>query len=146
MMGEAKVQFASPEWVTLLQETLTRLHADARPYLVGADFTICEVFTDVPPDGSTCVWAARITQDAVTYFEAPPKADFLVRGDYEAILPGAKLIYQGATEADLTAQAAHRERMVAAGRISSTGDIMSAPRGVRRMLQTMHDILARQSL
>jgi hypothetical protein len=141
-----QVQFSSPEWVALLRATLTELHEQARPYLAGADFTICEMFTDVPPDGGTCVWAARITPEALQFFDEPVAADYEVRGDYAAILPGAKIIYDGVTEAQSAAQAAHRDRMTTDGRIVSKGDIAVAPRSVRRMLQTMHDVLARRTL
>lgn len=140
------VQFASPEWVALLRITLRELHAQARPFLTGVDFSIRELFTDVPPDRSTCVWAAHITADCVEFLEGPVRADYEVVGDYEAVLPGAKLIYEGATDADLDAQTAHRRTMTEAGRISTTGDIAAAPRPVRRLLQAMHDVLARQTV
>ena len=100
----------------------------------------------MPPQGAICVWGARITADEVQFFDAPVKADYEVRGDYAAILPGAKIIYEGVTAEQLAQQAAHRDRMIAAGRLSSTGDIATAPRAIRRMLQTMHDILARRTL
>ncbi|WP_374575588.1 hypothetical protein [Phenylobacterium sp.] len=140
------VQFASPEWVALLRVTLRELHAQARPFLGGVDFSIREEFTQVPPDGSTCVWAARILPDRIEFLEGAVRADYEVVGDYEAVLPGAKLIYEGVTDAELAAQAAHRKAMTEAGRLRTTGDIAAAPRSVRRMLQTMHDVLARQTV
>jgi hypothetical protein len=146
LVPQGQVQFASPEWVALLRATLSKLHDEARPYLAGVDFTICETFTDVPPQGGTCVWAAHITADSLRFLDVPLTADYEVSGDYAAILPGAKLIYDGVTPAQLAAQAAHRDQMAAAGRIVSTGDLAAAPRAIRRMLQTMHDILARRTL
>lgn len=144
--ADAKVQFASPAWVALLRATLTELHRDAQPYLAGADFTICEIFTETPPDGRTSVWGARIRQEGLEFFDHPVAADYEVRGDYDAVLPGAKLIYAETTPEQAAAQDAHRAAMTAVGRITTRGDILSAPRSVRRLLQTMHDVLARQTL
>ena len=142
----AMIQFASPEWVAALKAILGELVEEARPDLADVDFTICEVFTDVPPDRHTCVWAARITGDGVQFFDEAVEADYEVKGDYEAILPGAKIIYEGVTEAQLAVQTEHRQRMVAAGRLQAKGDMRGVPRRLRLLLQTMHDRLARQTL
>lgn len=141
-----KLAFASPEWVAALQTILIELVDEALPDLEGVDFTICEVFTDVPPDSHTCVWAAQISGEGVRFFDEPVTADYEVRGDYEAILPGARIIYEGVTEAELAAQAEHRLRMVDAGRLHAKGDMRAVPRPLRRLLQTMHDRLARRTL
>jgi hypothetical protein len=143
---DEKLQFASPAWVESLKAILTALVAEHRGELEDVDFSICEVFTNVPPDGATSVWAAQIAQGTVRFFEEPIPADYEVRGDYEAVLPGAKLIYEGATEAELAAAGERRRQMVEAGRLTSKGDIRAMPKPVRRLLQTMHDRLARQTL
>jgi hypothetical protein len=145
-VATAKLAFASPEWVAALKAILIELVAEARADLEGVDFTICEVFTDVPPDHHTCVWAARITGEGVQFFDEPVEADYEVSGDYEAILPGARIIYEGVTDAELAIQAEHRLRMIAAGRLRAKGDMRAVPRPLRRVLQTMHDRLARQTL
>lgn len=145
-VATARLAFASPEWVAALKAILIELVAEVRADLDGVDFTICEVFTDVPPDGATCVWAARITGEGVQFFDEPVAADYEVSGDYEAILPGARIIYEGVTDAELAAQAEHRGRMIAAGRLHANGDMRTVPRPLRRLLQTMHDRLARQTV
>jgi hypothetical protein len=143
---DQKLQFASPAWVASLKATLTALVAEHRAELEDVDFSICEVFTDVPPDNATSVWAARIAGGTVVFFDEPIAADYEVAGDYEAVLPGAKLIYEGATESELAAAGERRRRMVEAGRLTSKGDIRAIPKPLRRLLQTMHDRLARQTL
>jgi hypothetical protein len=142
----ARLQFASPEWTAALKAILVELVAEAGSALDGVDFTICEVFTDVPPDGATCVWAARIADGRVQFFDRPVPGDYEVHGTYDAALPGARVIYESVTEAELAALAEHRLKMTAAGRIASKGDLRAMPRPLRSLLQTMHDRLARQTL
>ncbi len=138
------LQFASPEWILRLQAILAELVAERAAELKGVDFTICEVFTDVPPDAHTAVWAARIVDGCVTFFEQPVPADYEVRGDYDAVLPGALMIYEGVDGEELGRQAEHRKAMIAAGRLTSQGDLSAMSKPLRRLLQTMHDRLARE--
>lgn len=143
---QSRLQFASPAWIARLQAILTELVAERAADLEGVDFTICEVFTDVPPDGHTAVWAARITPQGVTFFDTPIPADYEVAGDYAAVLPGALIIYEGVTAEELDVQAEHRRAMIAAGRLSSKGDLAAMGKPLRRLLQAMHDRLARECL
>jgi hypothetical protein len=138
--------FGSEDWMSLLRRTLVELTAEAGEALDGVDFSICEVFTDAPPDGGERVWAARIKGTDVEFFDHAIEADFNVCGDFAAILPIARVIYAGATEADLAALIDHRERMVAEGRLTSRGDLRSAGKPLRKILQSMHDRLARRTL
>lgn len=138
------LQFASPEWIWRLQTTLAELVSERAAELEGVDFTICEVFTDVPPDAHTAVWAARIAGGGVTFFEQPIPADYAVQGDYAAVLPGALMIYEGVSGEELDRQAEHRSAMIAAGRLAFQGDLSAMGKPLRRLLQTMHDRLARE--
>ncbi len=140
-----KLAFASPEWIAMMHATLAELVEAGRGDLAGVDFTMCEIISDVPPDGGVAVLAARITDAGVTFFDTPVKGDLVVRGDYEAMLPGARLVHRTATPEDFAAQAARRKEMIAAGRLSSEGGMAGAPKALLKILGRMHDRVAERT-
>jgi hypothetical protein len=139
------LQFASPEWIARIRALLVTLAAERRESLADADFTLSETFTNVPPDGGTTHWAARIRAGEVELLDHPADADFTLVADYEAALPGARLIYAEAREDDLKAADAHRDAMIAAGRMTRSGSVEKAGKPVLRLLRDLHDMIARES-
>jgi len=139
------LQFASPAWVDRIKAVLTALVAEHRDSLADADFTLSETFTAVPPDDATAHWAARIHAGTVTFLDCPNDADFTLVCDYAAALPGARLIYAGASEADLHAANVHRDAMIVAGRMTRSGGLGQASKPVLRVLRDLHDTLARET-
>lgn len=140
-----KPQFASPEWISMMRSVLTELVAARRDDLADADFSMCEVITGVPPHQTTAVLSARFHAGTVEFFDREAEADYVVRGDYEAMLPGAKTVLRGATPEVLAEQGARRKELAAAGRVTSSGDMTKASKPVRQILSRMHDLLAEQT-
>ncbi len=137
-----RLAYASPAWRAAMHEILAELVEAHRANFPEADFTMCEVVTDVPPDGGTTILAARITGEGVTFFDEEIAADVLVKGDHEAMLPAARLHRKTATQQELAAQGAHSLEMARAGRVSFSGDMRKAPKALLRVLGEMHDRLA----
>ncbi|MFT3977867.1 MAG: hypothetical protein QM688_12255 [Sphingomonas bacterium] len=142
---QQRLQFASPAWIARIKEILAALVAEHRDRLAEADFTLSETFTAVPPDGTTTHWAARIRAGEVSFADNSGDADFELVADQAAALPGARLIYAGASQADLDAAAAHRDAMIAAGRMTRKGDMAKAGKPVLRVLRDLHDTMARET-
>ncbi len=141
----SKPQFASPEWIAMMRSILSELVEARRDDLADADFSMCEVITDVPPEQTTAVLSARFRAGTVEFFEDETSADYVVRGDYEAMLPGAKIVLRGATPEVLAEQGARRKELAAAGRVTSSGDMTKASKPIRQILARMHDLLAEQT-
>ena len=140
-----RLPFASPAWVALMHRTLEELVAADPDALRDVDFSMCEIISRVPPDDGAVVLGARFRDGGVAFFEdAEAGADYVVRGDYEAMLPGARLVHRTATPDDMAAQAARR-RMTAAGRLSSSGDMSRASKPLLRVLARMHDRMAERT-
>lgn len=137
-----RLVYATPAWIAAMHDILARLAAAHRADLSGVDFRMCEIITQVPPDGSTAILAARITGDGVTFFDSEIEADVVVRGDHAAMLPAARLNRRSATPEQAAAQAAHSLEMAKAGRVSVRGDLRKAPKALLRVLAEMHDRLA----
>ncbi len=94
---EAKVAFASPEWIDIARTALEELVAAHGE--TDKSFSVCEVFTDAPADltgadTTTVAWHFRIVGKTVTVGEGEiSDADMPVRADYQTILPIARLVY-----------------------------------------------------
>ncbi|MGV7121419.1 hypothetical protein [Sphingopyxis sp. 550A] len=134
--------YATRDWRAAMHGILTNLVAEHRASFPEADFSMCEVITDVPPDGETVVLAARITGQGVEFFEDEIAADVVIRGDHAAMLPAARLHRGRATPEDIAAQAAHSAAMAKAGRVSMHGDMRKAPKTLLHVLGKMHDHMA----
>lgn len=134
--------YASPDWIEAMRRTLAELVEESRQHFPDADFTMCEVITDVPPDGGTAVLAARITGQGVTFFDEEIEADVVVRGDHEALLPAARLNRRKATTEEVADQARHAIAMAKAGRVAMKGDMSKVPKALLRVLGEMHDRVA----
>ena len=139
------LQFASPEWIDRIKSLLADLVAAHSDSLADADFTLSETFTAVPPNAVTTHWSARIRSGDVEFLDHPDQADFMLTADYEAALPGARLIYADASEADLVAANAHRDAMIAAGCMSRSGGLEGVSKPVLRVLRELHDTIARET-
>jgi len=137
-----KYQYASPEWCVEMRAILERLIGENIDALVDVDFTMCEIITEVPPNGQRVVLGAHITGKGVEFFEDERPADVIIRGDYAAMLPGARLHHRSATPEQLAAQATHSKEMAKAGRVSATGQLAAAPKPLLRALAKMHDLVA----
>jgi len=134
--------YASPQWCAAMREILEKLVAEHGHGFPDANFAMCEIISDVPPDGAHVVLGARFTGGSVRFFDSEEDANVVIHGDYEAMLPGAKFIRRTATPEAAAAQAAHSKKMAAAGRVSARGDMSAAPKPLLRVLGLMHDQLA----
>lgn len=134
--------YATPAWQTAMRAILTQLIAETRTEFPEADFTMCEIITDIPPDSGTAVLGARITGEGVTFFDEEGPADVVIRGDYAAMLPAARLHHGRSTPEERAAQGAHSMEMAKAGRVSMRGDMRKAPKPLLKALSRMHDLVA----
>ena len=92
------------------------------------------------------LWAAVREDGKVRFLDAPdPVADFALVAEQAAALPGARLIYQGATAEQLEAANAHRDAMIAEGRMHLHISPAKPPSSVMRMLRQLHDRIARET-
>ncbi len=139
------LHFASPAWIDRIKMLLAELVARHSESLADADFTLSETFTHVPPNAMTTHWSARIRSGTVEFLDHPEEADFMLVADFEAALPGARLIYADAGKADLERADRHREAMIAAGRMSRTGGFTGVDQSVMRVLRELHDTIARET-
>jgi hypothetical protein len=104
-------------------------------------FSLSEQYNNVPghlsPAGSLG-WHVRIANGAIDFREEPARdVDACIEGDYEAILPIARLLVGGdpAREAEINRLAADA---MAAGKFSITGNLASMPAA----LAGLHDAVA----
>ncbi|SBV32868.1 protein of unknown function [uncultured Sphingopyxis sp.] len=138
--------FAGPQWIERIKELLARLVTENSDRLAGHHFSLSETFTSVPPDGGTSFWAARIEGGKVRFGDAPdPDADFALVAEQTAALPGAMLIYDGATEQMLKAANDHRRAMIAAGRMTIRVGSHKAPEPIMAVLRELHDSIAKET-
>ena len=91
----SKVEFASAEWISAARAILEDLAASQ-----GRDedqFSVCEQFSGAPDHISAsgaAAWYFRIRGRTVEVNSgALEDADVMIRGDYEATLPTARLVY-----------------------------------------------------
>lgn len=91
----AKLVFASPAWIAAAGAILRDLvaqHGDA-----DARFSLCEVFTDAPPEvapAGTAAWHFAV--DGFEVRTGPGElddAEVQIREDYARVLPVARLVY-----------------------------------------------------
>lgn len=138
--------FASPQWIERIKELLAILVAENGDHLAGHHFSLSETFTSVPPDGGTCFWAAKIEGGKVRFGDAPdPDADFALVAEQAAALPGAMLIYGGATKQMMDAANDHRRAMIAAGRMTVRVGSHKASEPIMAILRQLHDNIARET-
>lgn len=139
------LQFASPEWIDRIKVVFAELVAEHRENLADADFTVSETYTDVPPDGITTHFSARIRSGEVTFPDHPDRTDFMLVGTYEAILPGARLSFADASQSEWDAAKIHGTAMMSAGHVFIRGGTNGASEVLQRVLRTVHDTMARES-
>lgn len=138
--------FASPQWIERIKELLAELVIENGDRLAGHHFSLSETFTSVPPDGGTGFWAAEIEGGAVRFGGAPnPDADFALVAEQAAALPGAMLIYDGATKEMLDAIDDHRRAMIAEGRMKIHVGNHKASEPVMAVLRQLHDRIAHET-
>lgn len=122
-----KIEFASPEWLTAL-ENLVRVYT-AR---AGDDveLSLCEVFTDVPAhldrngDG-TIAWYCRIKGGEVEFAEGEiAEADIKTVTDYQFILPFARMKIDPGNMSAYETQLAEGTK---AGKLDRSGDRSKVP-------------------
>ncbi|WP_257544069.1 hypothetical protein [Sphingopyxis sp. DBS4] len=140
------MNFADQRWIERIKELLAQLVADSSDRLAGHHFSLSETFTSVPPEGGTSFWAAQIEDGAVRFSDAPnPDADFALVAEHAAALPGAMLIYDGATKEMLDAANDHRRAMIAEGRMTVRVGNHKASEPVMAVLRQLHDTIARET-
>lgn len=98
------LEFCSAEWVAHAGDYLRQAAAEAKADLAGVSVAFNEVFTDAPkhlgPDEHGRIgWYMRIAGGEVEVARGIlTDADFRIIGDYETIVPLARLVYAGNPE------------------------------------------------
>jgi hypothetical protein len=139
-----KVEFASDAWLQAAEAILRRAVAAAGPAIAGQKLTVCETFTDPPAHlcagANEVVWSFTIDDGQSRVLKgAAVGADYSVRADYGATLPGARTIL-GTTPEAIEARSKARRESVASGRANGSLDHVSAP--MRLVLIELHNRLA----
>lgn len=102
-MSGTKVEFVSADWIEAARQALQELAAEHGE--AGQVVSVSEAFTGAPrhlAGGDVAAWHFSI--DGKTAQVEPgenPEADIVIRGDYEAALPGARLVYTPEILADM---------------------------------------------
>jgi hypothetical protein len=150
-MGDAKVVFGSNEWVEAAQRGLDELLAANAARVAGQSITVCEVFTNVPPDltggraDGTRAWHFTVKDGRAFARDGELKAeetDMKIVTDYNAILPLARKVYV-TEQGDAELVAAYREELARDGRYRSFGDRSRYPAELGSVLSELHNRLAR---
>lgn len=94
-MSDEKLVFASEAWVDEARRILEELvAAHGEP---GAAFSVCEVFSDAPAEADasgTAAWHFYIDGETVRVGRGEvDDTDVIIRADYTATLPTARLVY-----------------------------------------------------
>ncbi len=142
-----KFEFASEPWLRLAGQILELATARAGAAIAGERLCVAEVFTDPPahiadPGTRQVAWSFRIDDGrATTRRGAAADADYAVRADYQATLPGARAIL-GVTPEAIAARNAARREAIASGRIQATGSLDNVSPAMRQVLLELHNRLA----
>lgn len=140
------VEFASDAWFSLAEAVLTELAKVNREQLQGLQFSLCEVYKNVPAhlpsSNGTIAWTFTIDGGEIEIRRHERKdVDFWVTWDYEAILPIAKMVYS-ADAAVLAEAESIRAAAEHAGKRQSAGSVEHAPAPIKDVLYQMHNRLA----
>jgi hypothetical protein len=136
----AKVELASPEWLTALEDLIDSYAARAGG---GVALSICEVFTDVPKHldkhrNGTLSWYCRIRDGRLEFEEGEiDDADIKTVTDYQFILPFARM------KIDPDNMQAYESKLAegaAAGKIVRQGDRSKVPPAFYGMHNDLADI------
>lgn len=133
----AKLTFLSDEWTRRLRELLETFTRERAEDLAGERWTVCEVFTNCPPDGRTVGHWFLLDDGRLEYGDGERDADFRLDADYGVALPITRERMRSA-EFPALVQAAQ-----ATGHFRPGTAV--APRPVRRMLADVHDAIARET-
>jgi hypothetical protein len=142
-----KVEFASDAWLEAAERVLKRAVAAAGEAIAGQRLTVCETFTDPPAHlraagVNEVAWSFAIDNGAVRVSKgAASGADYSVRADYHATLPGARTIL-GATPEAIEARTKARREAVASGRVMASGSLDHVSLAMRHVLIELHNRLA----
>ena len=139
-----RYQFASPQWLAALHGLMAARASAAAVELADAEYSMCEVFTDVPPavnpaPGGRVSWHTRMTGGVFTW--ALGEVDDVQRkviADWKTILPLAQTVFADDAAAAVEAQSSVAAA-VADGKVSVTGDFAGAP----PVFANIHDEIAR---
>lgn len=141
MATQADITFASPAWIALMHglvhETMAVL---PKPWLPdGATLRFGQTIRHVPPDGSTTQWGVVFHAQTFEVVQGPVVADVGIDADYEAVLPIARFVFQGAEPQALQALHAYWRTCKACGSVRDIGDMRQLPAVIARAIQIFHD-------
>lgn len=142
-----KFEFASAPWLGLAEVILQRAVARAGAAIAGQRLCVSETFTDPPghlagAEANEVSWSFRIEDGRVTILRSrADDADYAVRADYRATLPGARTIL-GVTPEAIEARNAARREAIAAGRTQAKGSLDNVSPAMRQVLLELHNRLA----
>jgi hypothetical protein len=137
-----KIQFASPQWVDLMETVVARVVAGRPdgPLLPDGDQVVFgQTFYDVPPSGHTTEWGVVFTAQGAEFVRGHVEATVGIRGTYEAILPIAHFEFGTADRAAAERIQTYWESQRQLGTIEDIGDMAALPARIRIMVQAIHD-------
>jgi hypothetical protein len=130
-------EFLSTDWFAALRASLATRVAERREDLAGIDFTVCEVFTNCPPDGRTVGHWFRFREGELEYGDGEAeRADFRLDAEHSTVIATSKAFMRSPEFPGLV------EAAVATGKFRPTS-MDDAPRVVRRLLADVHDDMVR---
>jgi hypothetical protein len=152
---EEKVELGSAEWVQLAGKFLEERVASLGNALDGVSWSACQVLKNAPAhlssDGSgQAAWWYSIDGPTVRFGEGILKsADKTVEGDYQTILPMARVVYDSSPGSEAQRQADQAAIKRLTSQSSPDGNTAQAaaagpamPDQLRQTLLELHDYLA----
>lgn len=142
-----RYEMASAAWLAMVEDVLQAAITGARTRgeLDGTRFSMCEVYTDVPPsvsDTSRVAWTIRVTEQASTFELAErDDVDIKVVGDWATLLRFARVEF-GDEPPERTEAGAALIGAITAGRVRISGD----PRQRPHLFAGTHDEIAHRTV
>ena len=142
-----RFEFGSSQWFDLAHRTLESLRPKVLKELDGREFSVCEVYENVPrhlaPDqDGRIAWHFRFRQGALEFGKHEvDDVDFKLVIDYATVVPLAKVHYENDPGASKLIQQLSRNA-IAAGKMTVKGTTTHAPASLARL----HDALAERTL
>jgi hypothetical protein len=147
-----RFECASKEWVDQIRVYLERELSELGPDAVGAEFRICEVYTNAPAhltqgDEDFVAWWIEINgSDVEVGFGIPEwAATEKIEIDYDVVLPIVRTVYSENPEAAAAARARAEDRRKAQGTTEPSA-FERLPKKVQAAIAGIHDHLARRTL
>jgi len=147
MTPSPKFRFASDEWLAAAQATIDAVIATSSLDLAGLSVRFSEVFTNAPADlpgrranGTPALTLELASGAAIVIVDECDDVDFKLFADYAGFLP---LVRRASYDPPDPSFEAHRNRMIADGQLRVVGEPASLPAPIQKLIEVIHDRLAK---